>query len=329
MSLFTSLQLAAHSLQASQIGLQVTGNNIANANTPGYIRQSVEFTPAPTQLIGTLPLGLGVRVQAIVQEVDKFLQERLRHAGSDLANGRAQEEAYSQLEAIVGELSDTDLSTSLSDFFGSIQDVLNQPEDIAVRNLAVLRAEALTSNIQRLATRVRTVQQDVNDRVIATADDINRLIQEIADLNVKVSETEAGTTSRSDAVGLRDQREIALKSLAEIIDISTAEQSNGSITVYIGGDFLVFEGNTRDVSAVVESNAALGKGEIRLTATDKPLPLTSGRLAGLITVRDEILGGYFGQSWFVLRHADPRVQPHLHQRPRSRRARQIDERVHR
>src|SRR5690606_28951273 len=140
--------------------------------------------------------------------------------------------------------------------------------------------------------RVRTVQQDVNDRVIATADDINRLINEIADLNVKISETEAGTTSHSDAVGLRDQREIALTNLAEIIDIKTAEQTNGSITVYVGGDFLVFEGNTRDVTAVVESNAALGKGEIRLTATDKPLPLTSGRLAGLVTARDEILGGY-------------------------------------
>lgn len=295
MSLFTSLQLAGNSLQASQIGLQVTGNNIANANTPGYIRQSVEFTPAPTQLIGALPLGLGVRVQAIVQEVDKFLQERLRHAASDLANGRTQEEAYSQLESIVGELSDTDLSTSLTDFFGSIQDVLNQPEDIAVRNLAVLRAETLTGGIQRLASRVRTVQEDVNDRVIATSDDINRLINEIAELNVKVAETEAGSTSHSDAVGLRDQREIALTKLAEIIDITTAEQTNGSVTVYVGGDFLVFEGNTRDVNAVVESNAALGKGEIRLAATDKPLPLTSGRLAGLVTARDEILGGFLEQ----------------------------------
>jgi flagellar hook-associated protein 1 FlgK len=295
MSLFTSLQLAGNSLQASQIGLQVVGNNIANANTPGYIRQSVEFTPAPTQLVGTLPLGLGVRVQAIVQEVDKFLQERLRHAGSDLANGRAQEEAYSQLEAIVGELSDTDLSTSLSDFFGSIQDVLNQPEDVAVRNLAVLRAETLTGSLQRLASRVRTVQQDANQRVIATAEDINRLIEEIADLNVKIAEIEAGSTSHSDAVGLRDQREIALKNLSEIIDISTAEQRNGSITVYVGGDFLVFEGNTRDVSAVVESNSAYGKGEIRLSATDKPLPLASGRLAGLVAARDDIFGGFLDQ----------------------------------
>ena len=295
MSLFTSLKLAGNSLQAAQIGLQVVGNNIANANTPGYIRQSVEFTSAPVQLIGTLPLGLGVRVQAIVQEVDKFLQERLRHAGSDLANGRAQEEAYSQLEAIVGELSDTDLSTSLSDFFGSIQDVLNQPEDVAVRNLAVLRAETLSGGIQRLASRVRTVQQDANQRIIATADDINRLTNEIADLNVKIAETEAGTTSHSDAVGLRDQREIALKNLSEIIDINTAEQSNGSITVYVGGDFLVFEGNTREVKAVVESNAAFGKGEIQIAATDKPLPLTSGRLAGLVAARDEILGGFLEQ----------------------------------
>lgn len=295
MSLFSSLQLGSNALNAAQIGLQVAGNNVANANTPGYIRQSVEFTPAPIQQIGSLPLGLGVQVEAIVQEVDKFIQQRLRSASSDLANGRAQEDAYRQLESIIGELSDTDLSTQLDDFFGSIQDVLNQPEDASVRNLAVLRADALAGSIQRLAGRVRTVQKDVNNRVIQTADDINTLLDEIAELNVKITVVEGGGANPSDAIGLRDRRQVALNKLAEIIDIRTAEQPNGSITVFSGGDFLVFEGTVREVEAKVAADDGLAQAQIQLAATQKALPLTSGKLAGLVAARDDILGGFVDQ----------------------------------
>src|SRR5687768_17818096 len=109
MSLFGSIQLANNALLAMQLGIQVTGNNIANANTPGYIRQNVVLTPAATQRKGDLLLGLGVQVSAIIQQTDKFLDERLRAAVSDLANGETQEQAFTQLETILGELGDTDL----------------------------------------------------------------------------------------------------------------------------------------------------------------------------------------------------------------------------
>ena len=69
MSLFGSIQNAGNALNAAQIGLQVTGNNIANANTPGYIRQRVVLTPTPTQRYGNLLLGTGVKVQSIVQHI--------------------------------------------------------------------------------------------------------------------------------------------------------------------------------------------------------------------------------------------------------------------
>ena len=292
MSLFTSLHLANNALHAAQIGLQVAGNNVANANTPGYIRQSVEYVPAPIQKDGNLPLGLGVQVQGIVQEVDKFLLQRLRDAASDLAGGRTQEESYVQLEAIIGELNDTDLSTSLNNFFGSVSDILNQPEDIAVRNLAVLRAATLSDDIQRLTQRVRVLQEDANDRIIATADDINRLLEDIAELNVQIVNIEASDTTSSDAVGLRDRREVALTKLAEIINVRAQEQENGSVTVFSGGDFLVFAGTPREVTAVVESGDGLNRGEIRIADTDNRIVSTSGRLAGLEAARDEIFGGF-------------------------------------
>src|SRR5690606_6745710 len=107
---------ANNALMAAQLGVQVTGNNIANATTPGYIRQSVVLTPAATQRKGDLLLGLGVDVTAVIQQTDKFLEERLRGAVSDLTNGETQEGVYTQLETLLGELSETDLSSMMSRF---------------------------------------------------------------------------------------------------------------------------------------------------------------------------------------------------------------------
>src|SRR5262245_8076916 len=118
MSLFGAIQLGSNTLQAMQIGLQVVGNNIANANTPGYVRQEAVFGPAPVQRQGRLILGLGVEVDSIIQKIDKFVQERLIGAHGDRANAEVRESVYRDLETVLNELSDQeDLSRSLTDFF--------------------------------------------------------------------------------------------------------------------------------------------------------------------------------------------------------------------
>ena len=295
MSLLGALQIANNSLFAAQTGLQVTGNNIANANTPGYVRQRAVFTPAATQLIGELPLGLGVRVDGIVQEADRFLFERMRAALSDLRNSETQEETYLELESLLGELSDTDLSSSISNFFAALNDVLSQPEDLAVRNLAVLQADSLTQDVKRIDARVRELHQNLNSQVESSAEDVNRLLEEIAELNVKIIRTEGGTTSSSQAVGLRDQRDLALEKLSELIGIRVVEQHTGSVTVFAGGDFLVFEGQRRQVGVSHAIEGGLSKATLHVTETDAPLVTSTGKLTGLYTARDDILGGFLDQ----------------------------------
>ena len=195
MSLFGSIQIANNALFAAQTGLQVTSNNIANANTPGYLRQRVVQNPAPTQLVGTLPLGLGVEVAAIVQQTDRFLTERLRGAVSDLAQSETQENVYLQLEAIIGELGEADLSTSLNQFFAAIHNVLNQPEDRSLRNLAVLQGGILADDFRRLSQRLSDMRSNVNDEIAAAAGDINRLLEKVAELNVQIVMVEGGGSS--------------------------------------------------------------------------------------------------------------------------------------
>ncbi len=224
MSLFGAIRLAANTLQANQIAMQVVGQNIANANTPGYIREETVLTPAPTQRLGNLLLGLGVRVEAVVQKIDQFLEGRLRGSVSEKSSAEAQEDAYIQLEQIMGELSDTDLSTALTSFFNAISEVLNQPENLSVRNLAVLSGATLAQQIASLYSRVAEVRTHADDRISAIADEINELVGRIQRLNIRIAETEGGDVSTSDAVGLRDQRQEALERLAEL-SISASRSS--------------------------------------------------------------------------------------------------------
>lgn len=295
MSLFGTLQLASNALQAQQIGLQVVGQNIANVNTPGYSRAQVNFTPASTQRIGKLLLGLGVTVDSITQIADQHLNGRLRSATSDRVGGEVQESTYQQLEALIGELQDTDLSTSMNKFFASIQQILDQPQSSSLRNLAVLQGKTLSGEINRLAERGVAIHDDINDQIAGIAPDVNRLLTRIADLNVKITTTE-GSGGGSDAVGLRDERDLALKQLSELVEIKTQEQPSGAINVFAGGDFLVFDGIHRNVAVkYTESPVGAPNAQLILDDIDAPLGIESGKLAGLIDARDGIVGKFLEQ----------------------------------
>jgi len=292
MSLFGTIQMSANALTVASLGMQVTGNNIANANTPGYIRERLLQSAIPGYKEGALVIGLGVRADGVEQVIDKFLEERLRNASSDVASSDAQADAYNKLEAAINELGDADLSTSFTTFFGSLQDVLNQPESISVRNVAIQKAQALAQAIQRVDSQVRSIHQSVNQQVIGLADDVNSILAEVAKLNVQIVELEAGAVSNSDAVGVRDRRSAALAKLAEIADIRAVEQPDGDVMVYSGGEFLVSRGTYRQINVITEAVDGLQVSRLEVDGSNAPLISGSGRLGGLLAARDEVLSGF-------------------------------------
>ncbi|MFW6169870.1 MAG: flagellar hook-associated protein FlgK [Planctomycetota bacterium] len=292
MKLYSTMQLAKNALFAAQTGIQVASNNIANADTPGYVRQRAILTPSETQKLGTLVAGSGVRVDGIVRQVDEHLQERMRYALSDMDHGKAQESVYVQLESAIGELSESDLSTALNEFFSSLDDVLNQPEDSSVRGLAVLQGSRLAEAIQGLDRRVSDLRTMTNDRVVDAAGEMNELIQQIATLNSDIIGIERGGAITSDAVGLRDKRDKALEELAGYVNIKVKEQASGGVNVFVGGNYLVFDGATQLVRTVEQTDRGHLVDEPRLSKTDAPLEASSGELAGLLAGRDQVLGKF-------------------------------------
>ena len=292
MSLISTIQLAANSLQANQIGLQVVGQNVANANTPGYSKEDVAFSPLPTQRIGDVLLGLGVHVDGVRQQVDKFTDQRLRSATSDSSGATAQQQAYQNLEGVLGDLKDTNLSTSFTAFFSSIQNVLNQPSDVSTRNLAALQGQSLSSDVARLGQGIDAQRSDLDQKINGDVLDANRLIAQVRNLNVQISEQEGGHTSGSDAVGLRDQRNQALNDLSKLVDIRVQEDRSGATNVFVGGDYLIYQGQQRTLATSLKSDRGVNVTEVVLADTKAPLTSQSGSIAGEITARDTILGGF-------------------------------------
>lgn len=290
MSLFASIQQSANALQINQIGLHVVGNNIANANTPGYIRQELIQTPAFGSKYGDITLGYGVRAVGVVQQLDNHVIERLRQTESALAASEAQGAVNTQMEAIFGELTSGDLSSQIGEFSNSINDLMNQPGNDALRRMVLERGKLLTGNIRDISQQLGGITNHLNQEVRTAANEINRLTGQIAKLNHRIVEVEGGRTSGSDAVGLRDERLQALQQLSKVVDIRAVEQASGSVTVFVGGEYLVAEAIQRPVAVGLRIDGENKVPEIRMADTDSPLLVSGGRLQGLYAARDSGVG---------------------------------------
>jgi flagellar hook-associated protein 1 FlgK len=290
MSLIGTIQQSAGALQAAQIGLQVVGNNIANANTSGYIRQQLEQASASAVRDGGLIKGLGVRTTGIVQNIDKALAERMYGAKSALDGAEALQRAYSQLEEITTDLDNSGLSQQLSLFNNSLHELSAQPSDRALREFVVLQGETLASNIRRTRDSVLDRRELWDGELANMTSKINHLASRIADLNIQIAGIEGGGLIQSDATGLRDQRYRDLEELSGILSINVQEQTSGTVSVFIGGDYLINSGNYREVYTAY--NEKVKGTEVRIVETDSPLQTKEGVLVGTMKARDGVFGAF-------------------------------------
>jgi flagellar hook-associated protein 1 len=303
MSLLSSIQMGANSLQAQQLGLQVVGQNIANANTPGYSVETLGLTPGPTSRDGSVLLGSGVEIEGVQQQVDQFLNAQVRSGLSTQTGTGVSSQTYQQLEGLFGALNDTNSGTNLdsamTSFFSSISQVLNNPADPTVRQLAVANGQTLATTFNQLASSATQLQTSLNGQVENDAASVNNLLTQIGSLNSQIVQLQGGAggagAAGNQAVGLTDQRNQALSSLANLINISTQQQPDGSVTVYNSGQYLVDEGEVRPVAVVNSVNNGVQVANISLQGSNVPLSITSGEVGGLINSRDQILGGFLGQ----------------------------------
>jgi flagellar hook-associated protein 1 FlgK len=252
MSLNGALQVGRSSIMASQTAMQVAGNNMANASTPGFSRQSVRFaTTIPQSWGNNQTIGTGLQVTRITRTVDAALQSRTRTALSD-ENGAAVDQRFLlAIESVRNELGDANLSSRLNAFFSAFSELANNPNDEALRSVVVQQSSGLAGAIRDLRKDQVDVRVEIDrslESAVRAADD---LVTQIADLNVQIGRNELGGTA-GPANELRDRRDSLINELAQFLPISTLEQPNGMIDISVESQPLVQGSLARGVKVTAD-----------------------------------------------------------------------------
>lgn len=290
MSLLGTLSVGQSALAVQQAGLQVTGNNIANAGNADYTRQVANISPSRDQKLQPgIFVGTGVDLTGIQRQIDEALTARLRSAVSDNQAADTTQQWLGRVEATFNELTDQDLSTQMSKFFNSWSDLANKPQDVGLRQVVLQNGEVVADQFNGLRNQLSGLQSDVDDRLTALVGNANHLADQVADLNQQIVNAEGGAgDANGGANGLRDQRDAVLKQLSNLMDITTVEDK-GMMNVYVGSEPLVTATTNMGV-ALKKTADASGQltSEVVFKRNNGTMKVTSGQIGALVSVRSQI-----------------------------------------
>ncbi len=286
---------ALTALQTNSTALRVVSTNVANVNTDGYSRRVVNLQ--------TLSAGgqlAGVDIASITRVVDQFINRETLSATGAAARYDVQNSTFAQLNSLLGTPGDaSSLITQLTNVFSSIGQATLSPSDSAARVGLLSSMTGLAGSISNISSSISNLQSQLDQQVAATTGSANALIKQIYDLNTQVkSALAAGNTDSA----LLDQRDVALKSLAQLVSVRTVEQSDGRVAVMTNdGINIVGDSYARLSYTSGGTNGAYGpimieninplSGQTIGTAYTLDQHLDGGRIKGLIETRDSVLGG--------------------------------------
>ncbi len=287
---FGSYEIARSGLTVNERGLYVTGHNISNVNTPGYVRQQLIATNGPLQTsysrYGMYQIGLGADIQQIRQIRHMFLDNIYRSESTNLGYWETRSRTLQDIQAILGEPLQAGLQNVLNQFWDAWQELSKEPDSLTVRALVRQRAEALVHHLNHMGSQLEKMQKDLDSEIRVRIDEINQITSEIAKLNVEIMKMEVTGDRAND---LRDRRNLLLDRLTRLADVQIVEMQDGQVDITLGGYFLVTKGQQTSLYAA-EANAGGIFVVPKLEGTEIEVPVKSGILKGLLESRGEVFG---------------------------------------
>ena len=242
MSLMTSLYVGVSGLGAQQVAINTTSHNLSNIYTEGYVRQQVSMADSTyykygQSYVNTKQIGLGV-VSAETRHLrDLLLDRAYREESGRQSFYGARYEASEEVEDIFGELEGVQFQESLKDLWNAISEVAKTPDSIVARSALVMSAEAFISRGNAIYEELINYQEKVDQKVVDCVEEINKLGDQIYELNKRIAAIESGGIET--AADLRDQRDLALDRLGELVKIDYDEDQYGYVTVRAEGQEFV------------------------------------------------------------------------------------------
>lgn len=287
MSLNGVLNTAVSGLQVAQTGLRTVSDNVANVNTPGYVRKVVD-----QQSLAAGGVGMGVGVAQIRTTADQYLQAASRQATSDTGAASITADTLDQAQTLFGD------PNGASSFFGQIDTVfssfisLSQSPGSAASAQAAAKAQSLFDQAGDIGAGLDTLQQQSRGRIASDVATVNDLLQQLDSLNSEISR---GATAGQDTTGAQDQQSQVLDKLSQLMSVQIGARQGGGVVVRTqDGLNLVGAGQT----ATLGYDGTTAEGKLTVTAgsaVTRTAAPTSGEIGGLMTLSDATLPGLKSQ----------------------------------
>ena len=287
--------ISVSALQAFQQAINVTSNNVANASTPGYDRETVNLTEAIPQAAGAATLGAGVVVSGINRAFSQAAANQLNTSQSSLGQLNALQNYTNQIDNLFGTTIGG-LSTSLQSFYSAFSDVANNPTSTASRQALIGQAQSVASSFQNASGELNSLNTDVNSRITADVTQINSIAKAISTLNNQIV-TGTAQDGGQPPNELLDQRDQMVSNLSQLVGITTTTDPNGALNVFVGnGQPLVLQGQVTSLTTVANQFNAT-QLEISTSATSAVISnnITSGDLGGLLAARTQVINPALNQ----------------------------------
>jgi flagellar hook-associated protein 1 FlgK len=289
MSTFGGLGIAASGLSAARAALEVTGQNVANANTVGYTRQRVDQSPLARAPIATYvtqtSLGDGVDVTGVSRVNDAVVDARVNSTAGSAAYWSTTSNAVGSVEASLNEPTTSGLASQMSAFFNGWQTMANTVGTTSASGAAsalIQQGRLVASTISSGYSAAAQGWSDARSAAASTVATINDTASNIADLNTSIRSLRA---SGGNVNALLDQRDAAVTKLAGLTGATTRNNADGTLDVVVGGNTLVSGGTARTVAlrgASDFSQASSSPVTLTWAATGTGVSLDGGEMAARI-----------------------------------------------
>lgn len=286
MSLNSIMNIATSGLKTAQAQLRVTADNIANVDTPGYIRKVADQSAAVTN-----GYGAGVDITRVRLATDRFLQAASLSAGADAARQTVRYELYDQIQNQFGDpSSDSNFFAQVDKLFASYATLAESPTSSAGRQDTIYKTQAIFNQASGIASQIQSARQEADGRLQSAIETVNPLLEQIAKLNKTIA---SGSVTNEDVTGAQNAQLGLINELSKYMDVKVEARSNGGVTLRTNaGTTLVGEGAaTLSYQSAGTVDATTAFSDIMITepsGTRWPLldGVSSGQIRGLIEIRD-------------------------------------------
>jgi len=285
------------------MGMDITGQNITNADVEGYSRKRLNLTTLYAKNSAFGQVGIGADIVNIERMRSAFLDQQIRRQNTEIGYFSEITATFNRVETILCEPSDIGIMQYVDQFFNSWHNLANNPSDIAARTMVRTEAQTMVEHFNRTAKELADLRQQKNDEIPMRVNRINQISIQILNLNHEIASVELGNQNANDS---RDKRDLLLSELSKLIDISVTENNLGQITVTTAGNVLVAPHYVQQLEVFTKekfSTVTMDDGTLRQIEIAKDIAIRfsdskaeynppGGHLRGLIDSRDIYIPEY-------------------------------------